>query len=110
MWKMDSDQKSIPVGGFLNRNDCDVLRAKTGVYRQVTHRTIIPPTLSTCRGSGGGCCWRGNRLGWVGSSCDTWKNGWTEGNWHGRQRVMEWGPGFPITAYGPRFFSERFLD
>ena len=41
---MDSDQKSIPVVGFLTRNDCDVLRAKTGVYRQVTHRTIILPT------------------------------------------------------------------
>src|SRR5260370_13935962 len=39
-----SDQKSIPVVGFLTRNDCDVLRAKTGLYRQVTHRTIIPPT------------------------------------------------------------------
>src|SRR5258707_9514154 len=39
-----SDQKSIPVVGFLTRNDCDVLRAKTGVYRRVTHRTIIPPT------------------------------------------------------------------
>src|SRR5260221_3303812 len=39
-----SDQKSIPVVGFLTRNDCDVLRAKTGVYRRVTHRTIIPTT------------------------------------------------------------------
>src|SRR5258708_3626124 len=46
MWKMDSDQKSIPVVGFLTRNDCDVLRAKTGVYRRDTHRTIIPPTKS----------------------------------------------------------------
>src|SRR6266436_10238623 len=44
MWKMDSNQKSIPVVGFLTCNDCDVLRAKTGVYRRVTHRTIIPPT------------------------------------------------------------------
>ncbi len=41
---MDSDQKSIPVVGFLTHNDCDVLRAKTGVYRWVTHRTIILPT------------------------------------------------------------------
>src|SRR5258705_6799778 len=39
-----SNQKNIPVVGFLTRNDCDVLRAKTGVYRWVTHRTIIPPT------------------------------------------------------------------
>src|SRR5260221_13030927 len=39
-----SDQKNIPVVGFLTRNDCDVLRAKTGVYRRVTHRTIILPT------------------------------------------------------------------
>src|SRR5258707_14110510 len=37
-----SDQKNIPVVGFLTRNDCDVLRAKTGVYRWDTHRTIIP--------------------------------------------------------------------
>src|SRR5258707_15424165 len=47
-WKMGfckSDQKSMPVAGFLACNDCDVLRAKTGVYRQVTHRTIILPTL-----------------------------------------------------------------
>src|SRR5258708_37595485 len=39
-----SDQKSIPVVGFLTHNDCDVLRAKTGGYRRFTHRTIIPPT------------------------------------------------------------------
>ena len=39
-----SDQKSIPVVGFLTHNDCDVLRAKTGLYRRVTHRTIILPT------------------------------------------------------------------
>ena len=41
---MDSNQKSIPVVGFLTCNDCDVLRTKTGVYRWVTHRTIILPT------------------------------------------------------------------
>src|SRR5258707_813653 len=45
MWKMDSDKKSIPVVGFLTHNDCDVLRTKTGVYRWVTHRTIILPTV-----------------------------------------------------------------
>ncbi len=45
-----SDQKSIPVVGFLTRNDCDVLRAKTGLYRRVTHRTIIPPTLVSPQG------------------------------------------------------------
>src|SRR5258708_37657924 len=45
MWKMDSDQKSIPVVGFLTRNDCDVLRAKTDVYRRVTNRTIILPSM-----------------------------------------------------------------
>src|SRR5258707_13267148 len=39
-----SNQKNIPVVGFLTRNDCDVLRAKTGLYKRVTHRTIIPPT------------------------------------------------------------------
>src|SRR5260221_10248644 len=54
MWKMDSDQKSIPVVGFLTHNDCDVLRAKTDVYRRVTHRTIILPTLSNSIGRGGG--------------------------------------------------------
>src|SRR5260221_11015268 len=41
-----SNQKSIPVVGFLTHNDCDVLRAKTGGYRRFTHRTIIPPTLA----------------------------------------------------------------
>ena len=40
-----SNQKSMPVVGLLTCNDCDVLRAKTGLYRRVTHRTIIPPTL-----------------------------------------------------------------
>ena len=45
-----SDQKSIPVVGFLTRNDCDVLRAKTGLYRRVTHRTIILPTLVSPQG------------------------------------------------------------
>src|SRR5258705_9763498 len=48
MWKMYSDQKSIPVVGFLTHNDCDVLRAKTGVYRWFTHRTIILPTMVIC--------------------------------------------------------------
>src|SRR5258705_10091104 len=43
-----SDQKIIPVVGFLTCNDCDVLRAKTGLYRRVTHRNIIPPTTGTC--------------------------------------------------------------
>ena len=43
---MDSDQKSIPVVGFLTCNDCDVLRTKTGIYRRVTYRTIILPTLA----------------------------------------------------------------
>src|SRR5258708_1069518 len=43
------DQKSMPVVGLLTRNDCDVLRAKTGLYRRVTPRTIIPPTTGwTC--------------------------------------------------------------
>src|SRR5258706_12606179 len=41
-----SDQKNIPVVGFLTHNDCDILRAKTGLYRRVTHRTIILPTLA----------------------------------------------------------------
>src|SRR5258708_13574446 len=41
-----SDQKSIPVVGFLTCNDCDVLRAKTGLYKRVTTRTIILPTAS----------------------------------------------------------------
>src|SRR6266436_4538202 len=39
-----SNQKSMPVVGLLTHNDCDVLRAKTGLYRWVTPRTIIPPT------------------------------------------------------------------
>src|SRR5258708_34878225 len=42
-----SNQKNIPVVGFLTCNDCDVLRAKTGGYRLFTHRTIIPPTTCT---------------------------------------------------------------
>src|SRR5258708_8508967 len=45
MWKMDSDQKSIPVVGFLTRNDCDVLRAKTDVYRRATQTTTILPPM-----------------------------------------------------------------
>src|SRR5258708_3792729 len=44
-----SDQKSIPVVGFLTCNDCDLLRAKTGLYRWVTHRTIILPTPDSSR-------------------------------------------------------------
>src|SRR5258708_309202 len=43
-----SDQKSMPVVGLLTHNDCDVLRAKTGLYRWVTPRTIIPPTAGGC--------------------------------------------------------------
>src|SRR5258708_9117520 len=48
-----SDQKSMPVVGLLTCNDCDVLRAKTGLYRRVTHRTIIPPTSSLPRSTAG---------------------------------------------------------
>src|SRR5260370_30060175 len=44
-----SDQKNIPIVGFLTCNDCDVLRAKTGGYRRFTHRTIIPPTMALLR-------------------------------------------------------------
>src|SRR5258706_15878792 len=40
-----SNQKTMPVVGFLTHNDCDVLRAKTDLYRWVTHRTIILPTM-----------------------------------------------------------------
>src|SRR5260221_13863104 len=39
-----SDQKSMAVVGLLTHNDFDVLRAKTGLYRRVTPRTIILPT------------------------------------------------------------------
>src|SRR5258705_9657410 len=42
-----SNKKSMPVVGLLTCNDCDVLRAKTGLYRQVTPRTIILPTMSS---------------------------------------------------------------
>src|SRR5258707_12962637 len=31
-------------------------------------------------------------------------------NWRRRRRETEWVPGFPIMSYGPRFFSESFLD
>src|SRR6266436_10429918 len=41
-----SDQKSMPMVGFLTRNDSDILRAKTGPYRHVGYQTNIPPT--TC--------------------------------------------------------------
>src|SRR5258708_21182355 len=47
MYKMGfckSDQKNMPVVGLLTHNDCDVLRAKTGLYRRVTPQTIILPT------------------------------------------------------------------
>ena len=61
-----SDQKNIPVVGFLTHNDCDVLRAKTGVYRRVTHRTIILPTLAMTSKLGlegcNLCCQLGNVL------------------------------------------------
>src|SRR5258708_28898451 len=61
-----SDQKNIPVVGFLTCNDCDVLRAKTGVYRRVTHRTIIPPTPAAMSKLGlegcDLCCQLGNVL------------------------------------------------
>src|SRR5258707_5552761 len=40
-----SNQKNMPVVGLLTHNDCDVLRAKTGLYRWFTPRTIIPPTV-----------------------------------------------------------------
>src|SRR5258706_1746307 len=45
----------MPVVGLLTHNDCDVLRAKIGLYRWVTPRTIILPTLAPqvprCTGS-----------------------------------------------------------
>src|SRR5260221_3682310 len=47
MWKMSfckSDQKNMPMVGFLTCNDSDILRAKTGPYRRVGYQTNIPPT------------------------------------------------------------------
>src|SRR5258708_38031364 len=47
IWKMSfckSDQKSMPMVGFLTRNDSDILRAKTGPYRRIGYQTNIPPT------------------------------------------------------------------
>src|SRR5258707_13922817 len=50
MWKMSfckSDQKSMPMVGFLTCNDSDILRAKTGPYRCVGYQTNIPPTMAS---------------------------------------------------------------
>src|SRR6266446_4381772 len=43
-----SDQKSMPMVGFLTCNDSDILRAKTGPYRHFGYQTNIPPTLELC--------------------------------------------------------------
>src|SRR5258706_15984099 len=45
-----SDQKSMPMVGFLTRNDSDILRAKTGPYRHIGYQTNIPPTTEVCGG------------------------------------------------------------
>src|SRR5258708_36338946 len=39
-----SDQKTMPLVGFLMHTDCDLLRAKSDLHWQITPRTIIPPT------------------------------------------------------------------
>ena len=44
-----SDRKSMPMVGFLTRNDSDILRAKTGPYRRVGYQTNIPPTPDSSR-------------------------------------------------------------
>src|SRR5258708_11925773 len=41
-WK--SDQKNMPMVGFLTHNDSDILRAKTGPYRRIGYQTNILPT------------------------------------------------------------------
>src|SRR6266436_4209276 len=39
-----SDQKNMPMVGFLTCNDSDILRAKTGPYGHIGYQTNIPPT------------------------------------------------------------------
>ena len=46
-----SDQKNMPMVGFLTCNDSDILRAKTGPYRCVGYQTNIPPTMVLQPGS-----------------------------------------------------------
>src|SRR5258708_22522712 len=51
----------MPMVGFLTRNDSDILRAKTGPYRNVGYQTNILPTTDipmvhkTPLGTGMGC-------------------------------------------------------
>src|SRR5260221_13708146 len=87
-----SDQKSMPVVGLLTHNDCDVLRAKTGLYRRVTPRTIIPPTTSQssvallqCRGQCGVVRVEGEEEHGE-SGCQRWNSSTTAGAW-----TSEWG-------------------
>src|SRR5258708_25517471 len=61
-------------------------------------------------GGGGGCSLWGKGFWKAGSSCETWKTGWTPWNCCGRWIVMECIPGVPIISKGPRFFSTSFLE
>ena len=49
-------------------------------------------------------------LGVAGSSWETWKTGWMVCIESGSHSVNECEPTCMIMAYGPRFFSESFLD
>ena len=73
----------------------------------------IAPTSGsplTSIGGGDGWTWLGMILGVAGSSCETWNTGCTACIKLGRQIVNESKPTCMMMGYGPRFFSESFLD
>src|SRR5260221_644519 len=73
----------------------------------LTSYSISP---SNSIGGGGGCSLWGKGFWKAGSSCETWKMGWTPRNCCGRWIVMECIPRVPIISKGPRFFSASFLE
>ena len=64
----------------------------------------------TLIGGGGGWTWLGMILGVAGSSCKTWNTECTACIKLGRRIVNESEPTCMMMGYGPKFFSESFLD
>jgi len=61
-------------------------------------------------GAGGGLERYWKVLGMAGSSIETWNMGWTALMVSRRRRVNDYGLGWAIISYGPRYFSESFFN
>ena len=81
--------------------------------------SILVSRISEISNSGSSSTIIGGRGGWTqsgivfrtaGSNMETWKTRCTARRLSGSCKVTEWEPGQAIISYGPRYFSESFLE